>query len=336
IIGNSLSVITFSQRKLRSLSCACYLLLLAIVDTLALINNSRPYFFKKFNHVHHLESSFLCGFHSFSTKVFDELSPWLLVFVACNRLLLTKFPRNRRCLQTSKSAVSSFSKLSPCISVCGPLSSSEHYLFFYQHLSPIIDLIFSLICPFFLIFIANIFIILNVREIKRRVIHQRKHRRESRNFRLSVVLLADLITFLIVSAPVLVVEIIYRFTRNSTKIILNEKYEQMLSIAWLIANKIYYLNYSLSFYFYVLTSSYFRHQFYVAIRLKYIQNSLHYLCFRTQIKTKVGKKTTESQFEYNDPFYYSSRSDNINMNTKIMLKDINKTATPTTNLIYNL
>ncbi|CAF0851002.1 unnamed protein product [Didymodactylos carnosus] len=352
IIGNSLSVITFSQRKLRSLSCACYLLILAIVDTLALINNSRPYFLKKFNQAHHLESSFLCGFHLFSTRVFDELSPWLLVFVACNRLVLTKFPRNHRCFQTSKSAVLStlllilffillnihllfgiglgYSTVSPCDRVCGPLSSSEHYLFFYQHISPIIDLIFSLIFPFCFIFIANIFIMLNVRKIRRRVICQRKHKRESRNSRLSIVLLADLITFLIVSAPVLVVEIVYRFTRSSTTIVLDEKYEQMLSISWLIANRIYYLNYSLSFYFYVLTSSYFRHQFYVAIRLKYVQNIFRYLCFKKQMKTKLTRKEVQSDyFGYNEP--YSSPSDDTN--TKIMLKETIKTITPMTNLL---
>ncbi|CAF1571266.1 unnamed protein product, partial [Didymodactylos carnosus] len=105
IIGNLLSIITFSKKKLRSLSCGCYLLLVAIADTFALIIISRPYFFKIFNNVHHLESSILCGFHLFFTKIFDELSPWLLVFVACNRLVLTKFPRNHRCFQTSKSAV---------------------------------------------------------------------------------------------------------------------------------------------------------------------------------------------------------------------------------------
>ncbi|CAF3886132.1 unnamed protein product, partial [Didymodactylos carnosus] len=50
----------------------------------------------------HLNSSLVCGFHFFLTKIFDQLSPWLLVFLACNRLFLTKFPRSYK---TSKTAL---------------------------------------------------------------------------------------------------------------------------------------------------------------------------------------------------------------------------------------
>ena len=70
IIGNGFSILTFSQRKLRTLSCGCYLLLLAISDTFALLIISRPYFFKQFNVEHHLNSSILCGLHVFSNENF--------------------------------------------------------------------------------------------------------------------------------------------------------------------------------------------------------------------------------------------------------------------------
>ena len=39
------------------------------------------------------------------TKIFDELTPWLLVFVACNRLVLSRYPRSHHCCQTSRSAL---------------------------------------------------------------------------------------------------------------------------------------------------------------------------------------------------------------------------------------
>jgi hypothetical protein len=287
IIGNGFSILTFSQRKLRTLSCGCYLLLLAISDTIALLIISRPYFFKKFHFEHHLNSSLLCGLHLFLTKIFDELTPWLLVFVACNRLVLSRYPRNHHCCQTSRSALWStcilliiiillnihllfgigvgISPSQPCKSVCGPLSKSPMYLFFYRNVSPIIDFLLSLIIPFCIVFIANILILINVRRVKRRVLRVRRRKRASRNARLSIVLVADLITFLIVSLPVLLVECIYRFTRNIDN---NEQFDQYLLTSWLIASKIFYLNYSLSFYFYVLTSSYFRHHFILAIRCK--------------------------------------------------------------------
>jgi hypothetical protein len=185
IIGNGFSILTFSQRKLRTLSCGCYLLLLAISDTIALLIISRPYFFKQFNLVHHLDSGFLCGLHLFLTKIFDELTPWLLVCVACNRLVLSRYPRNHHCFQTSRLALWStfflliiiifinlhllfgigvgYSSSEPCKSVCGPLSQSTVYLFFYKNVSPIIDFFLSLIIPFCIVFIANIFILVNVR-----------------------------------------------------------------------------------------------------------------------------------------------------------------------------
>ncbi len=313
IIGNGFSILTFSQRKLRTLSCGCYLLLLAISDTIALLIISRPYFFKQFDIEHHLNSSILCGLHLFLTKIFDELTPWLLVFVACNRLVLSRYPRSHHCCQTSRSALWStlilliiiilinihllfgigvgISPSQPCKSVCGPLTKSPMYLLFYRNVSPIIDFFLSLIIPFCIVFIANIFILANVRRVKRRVLRVRRHKRASRNARLSIVLLADLITFLIVSLPVLLVECIYRFTRTIEN---NEKFDEYLLIAWLIASKIFYLNYSLSFYFYVLTSSYFRHHFILAIRCK----KFYGIFFQT--KKKRERKDAQQSFQTTD------------------------------------
>lgn len=310
IIGNGFSILTFAQRKLRTLSCGCYLLLLAISDTIALLIISRPYFFKQLDIVHHLNSGFLCGLHLFLTKIFDELTPWLLVFVACNRLVLSRYPRNHHCFQTSRSALWStcvlllslvllnlhllfgigvgYSQSDPCRWVCGPLTRSENYLFFYKNVSPIIDFFLSLIIPFCLVFVANICILVNVHRVKRRVLRVRRRKRASRNARLSVVLLADLMTFLIVSVPVLLVECIYRFTRTRSY---DPQWDEFLITAWLIASKIFYLNYSLSFYFYVLTSSYFRHHFLLAIRCK----KLHGMLFQAPIgrKTRQGSQMTD-------------------------------------------
>ncbi|UJR30272.1 hypothetical protein I4U23_017810 [Adineta vaga] len=329
IIGNGLSILTFCQRKLRALSCGCYLLLLAISDTIALLIISRPYFFKQLNLVHHLDSRILCGLHLFLTKIFDELTPWLLVFVACNRLVLSRYPRNYNCFQTSRSALWStlilliiiiiinvhllfgigvgYSSSQPCKSACGPLTNSPTYLFFYGNVSPIIDFFLSLIIPFCIVFIANIFILANVRRVKRRVVRIRRRKRASRNARLSIVLVADLITFLIVSLPVLSVECIYRFTRTIER---DEKFEDNLWVAWLIASKIFYLNYSLSFYFYVLTSSYFRHHFLLAIRCK----KLHGIFFQ-----KRQGKSSHRSFQTTD-YLSKHRSSHLSASSKIMMK----------------
>jgi hypothetical protein len=147
----------------------------------------------------------------------------------------------------------------------------------------------SLIIPFCIVFIANIFILINVRRVKRRVLRVRRRKRASRNARLSIVLLADLITFLIVSLPVLLVECIYRFTRNIDN---SEQFDDYLLIAWLIASKIFYLNYSLSFYFYVLTSSYFRHHFFLAIRCKKVYQTVFHQ--KERRKTQPSFQTTDS------------------------------------------
>ncbi len=235
----------------------------------------------------------------------------MLVFVACNRLVLSRYPRNHHCCQTSRSALWStcilliviillnihllfgigvgISPSQPCKSVCGPLSKSPMYLFFYRNVSPIIDFFMSLIIPFCIVFIANIFILINVRRVKRRVLRVRRRKRASRNARLSIVLLADLITFLIVSLPVLLVECIYRFTRNIDN---SEQFDDYLLIAWLIASKIFYLNYSLSFYFYVLTSSYFRHHFFLAIRCKKVYQTVFHQ--KERRKTQPSFQTTDS------------------------------------------
>ncbi|CAF0898231.1 unnamed protein product [Didymodactylos carnosus] len=83
IMSKFLSIMIFSkkQQQLRSSSsCACYLLLLNIADTLTRIISSRPYSFEKLSGVHHLESSLLWGFQLFFlTNIFDELYLCLLV-----------------------------------------------------------------------------------------------------------------------------------------------------------------------------------------------------------------------------------------------------------------
>jgi hypothetical protein len=324
IIGNCLSIVTFSQRKLRTLSCGCYLLLLAIFDTIGLLIMSRPYFFKRFDLVHHLNSSFLCGLHFFLTKIFDELTPWLLVFVACNRLFLSRYPRNDQCFQTCRAALWStfvllfllilinlhllfgigvgYSSLQPCVLVCGPLTKSQIYLFFYLNISPIIDLLLSTVIPFCIVFIANIFILANVRRLKKQVARSRRPKRANRNARLSIVLLADLITFLVVSLPVLLVECVYRFTRTIEH---QDILDEYITIGWIISNKILYLNYSLSFYFYVLSSSYFRHHFLLAIHCK----KLHNILFKTAQKSRQSHEKPSFMTNYRtDPMSTTSRT----------------------------
>ncbi len=315
--------------------------MLAICDTFGLLITSRPYFFKQLNLPHHLNSSILCGLHFFLTKIFDELTPWLLVFVACNRLVLSRYPRKNQYFQTFRAALWSalcllviiilinlhllfgmgvgLSPLQPCVYVCGPLTNSPYYLLFYRKFSPIIDLFLSLIIPFCIVFIANILILANVRRVKKQATRTRRHKRANRNARLSIVLLADLITFLIVSVPVLSVECIYRFTRTLEY---NEELEKFISIAWTIANKIFYLNYCLSFYFYVLTSSYFRHHFLLAIRCK----KLHDILFKPTQTPGQSCQITD--------FTSKCRTSRLSSTPKLLIKnaDFNLYYTQTDNL----
>ncbi|CAF3397884.1 unnamed protein product [Rotaria socialis] len=322
-IGNGLSVITFSQRSLRTVSCGCYLLLLSICDTIGLLIMSRPYFFKRLDMVHHLNSSLFCGLHLFLTKIFDELTPWLLVFVACNRLVLSRYPRNDQCFQTARAALWStlclliliicinlhllfgigvgYSPSQPCTSVCGPLTNSPSYLFFYKNVSPIIDLFISLIIPFCIIFIANIFILVNVRRVKKQATRIRHRKRANRNARLNIVLLADLITFIVATLPVLSVECIYRFTRTIERA---KQFDQNINIAWVIANKFFYLNYSLSFYCYVLTSSYFRHHFLLAIGCNKLNNAF----FTTTQNNRQRDPTSDFTAKYGNRLSSASKS----------------------------
>jgi hypothetical protein len=90
----------------------------------------------------------------------------------------------------------------------------------------------------------------------------------------------------------------------------NDDFDEYLWIAWLIASKIFYLNYSLSFYFYVLTSSYFRHHFLLAIRCK----TLHGMFF----KTKQRKKTHQS-FQTTD-FISKQRPSRVSASSKLFTK----------------
>jgi hypothetical protein len=145
-----------------------------------------------------------------------------------------------------------------------------------------------------------------VRRVKKQVTRTRRQERAIGNARLSIALIADLITFLITSLPVLLVECIYRFTRTLEY---NEELDTYISIAWIIANKIFYLHYSLSFYSYVLTSSYFRHHFLLAIHCK----KLHDILFKTRRNSRQSCDTADFISKY--------RMSRLSSISKLVVKD---------------
>ena len=101
-IGNTLSILTFSSRRMRQISSSIFLLALSISDTIALITSIWYFLADAFNIRLQNYSALACRFRLFCAYLFMDLSSWCIAALAVDRYLRTKLPLASRTICTPR------------------------------------------------------------------------------------------------------------------------------------------------------------------------------------------------------------------------------------------
>ncbi|XP_052059309.1 neurotensin receptor type 1-like [Mytilus californianus] len=301
ILGNTLSLNVFLSRNLRSLSSSTYLAALSVSDlfiitsyvTVEWLRRGLTFLFPGTN-VRFLDVNGMCELQLYISYVSRFMSSWLLVAFTVERYIGICFPLLRRNLCTTTSTrkiVSGIFLLSAIIVIYKPILSgiyksdagNVYCTGSPQHgfISFVFDSIFALLIsfvPFVIIIVINILIMKKLLRQKRSKNCKRVMTEESTiRLEFTIILLALSICFIIFNIPYLVLwcrnflTSKYVTTLNASASDVNLSYWQGLLY---FVRTIFYINYCINFFLYLITGAYFRREVRVLFSYKTLRRSL--------------------------------------------------------------
>ncbi|XP_076080037.1 cysteinyl leukotriene receptor 2-like [Mytilus galloprovincialis] len=301
ILGNTLSLNVFLSRNLRSLSSSTYLAALSVSDlfiltfyvTVEWLRRGLTFLFPGSN-VRFLDVNGMCEFQLYISYVSRFMSSWLLVAFTVERYIGICFPLLRRNLCTTTSTrkiVSGIFLFSAIIVIYKPILSGIYKsdagnLYCtgspkHGFISFVFDSIFALLIsfvPFVIIMVINILIIKKLLRQKRSKNCKRVMTEESTiRLEFTIILLALSICFIIFNIPYLVLwcrnflTSKYVTTLNASTSDVNLSYWQGLLY---FVRTIFYINYCINFFLYLITGAYFRREVRVLFSYKTLRRSI--------------------------------------------------------------
>lgn len=278
-ISNVLMIIVLmASRKMRSQTNSVYLTCLAVLDIIILntgllrhyIKNTKDYDIR-------LQSTAACRLHIFIVYFTIQFESWVLVNLTLERLLAVMLPHKLRIIFSKKKAaiylfitgiilftlnlhyffffhIRNYSDAVP-IQMC--LNDVE-YTYFYDNVWAWLDLLFASLIPFMVIFISNIMIIIRV-ILKKRLAKTSGSSFKMTNMTASLLVVSFL--FLLTTSPICIFLLI-NFDMES------EEEHFYVSMIFDILNLIYYINNSINFFLYCITSRRFRQQFLIVFKIR--------------------------------------------------------------------
>ncbi|CAG5131821.1 unnamed protein product, partial [Candidula unifasciata] len=280
-IGNLLSILVMSRRKMRSSNAAVYLISLAIADTGALIIGLLRFFV----------AEPICKIRFWLTFVSLDISAWVLVAFTIERFLSVCFPHRLKTFCTQKSSIIAV----VCIAVV-MLAHNSHFLYgygdviityentsilvrcifvsdnysdFFYNIHIWISLCVNCFIPLVIFIVCNSFIATKVllRSRKMHKIAEDKTAkyasreslavtgRQESNSRLTIMLFTVTIVFLITTAPIRVLFILLPSLQFQTS-----KDYAVLYLTHKVTVILMYTNNSVNFILYCVTGSKFRNE----------------------------------------------------------------------------
>ncbi|CAF0858081.1 unnamed protein product [Rotaria sp. Silwood1] len=292
-IGNTLSALTLSRKKLRTQVTSIYLIALALSDLGNVFFSVLNFYLVRIdpNRNMRLYSNLACKFHIFFTYYFINLSPTLLVAVSVQRYLAIAKHHYAKKHCTVKTAyivigliclISFFIELHwgifyelQMVPVKHPLASSNRtisyrrvcntslnhptYLKFRSNILGYIQWFLFTLCPFIIMLILNS-LILNVIASARRIqqhTNQKNQRKKVKQRNLTIMLLSVSCVFILLTAPASTFMAFGHLFKN-----LHGRNSQSL---WTMFSLIYYTNTAANFLLYFLTANVFRQELRVMI-----------------------------------------------------------------------
>ena len=105
LIANSIIVIVMRDVSFRKLPLSVYFTALAISDTAVLCFTAGFQFLKQSGALHYFQSTVLCSTCGFFINLATGTSSWFIVCIACERLLVVKWPLKAKAFTSKTKAV---------------------------------------------------------------------------------------------------------------------------------------------------------------------------------------------------------------------------------------
>ncbi|CAF0844076.1 unnamed protein product [Adineta ricciae] len=276
LIGNCLSIVIFSRKVLRSRSCSMYFLALSVSDMCVLIGYTIENLLFYGYGIQLLSNIFMCKIVIFLIYASTDISNYFLTLAAIDRCILVshRTAHYRFCRKPIAKifiviVVILFSLINShflygfrvdSTGACLP-AATEYVNFYVHHYDSYIDIIKTVLIPFLIIFICNIFIIIRLTRkqsfLSRTASTRRRRRRLEKDRQLTGFLLLTSILFIILSLP----SEINDFLRTSFTHQFQIEYACQLWISTTIFIFLHQLNHASHFYVYTLSGPIFRQEF---------------------------------------------------------------------------
>jgi hypothetical protein len=278
IVGHSSSLLTFSQRQLRSTSTTFFFLAMTIFDMLYLFMSLYDFLLINLG-VPELSPYYisLCRFRTFIVDFVQTTSAWLFIFVAIDRFIRACLPHrtklwctkrnvaiavlitvvcstafNSHVLQNSFGTAFPFSRV-----ICGPSrQNTTDYTLFYYIAWPILQICINILLPALLMIICLVAIY--QKALTTGLVRQTQHLQKQMLF----IMLSKTILFLICTLPYGVYRLITIYSLDPS----NTKQYAIFLVVTALLTILLNANYSLGFYAHCLTSTLFRQTFLKTIK----------------------------------------------------------------------
>ncbi|CAF1336974.1 unnamed protein product [Adineta steineri] len=292
-IGNTLSALTLSRKKLRAQVTSIYLIALALSDLGNVFFSVLNFYLIRIDPEQNMRlySNITCKLHIFFTYYFINLSPTLLVAVSVQRYLaVAKHHYSKRhCTVKNAYIIISFICLFSVLiqlhwaifyklqfvpikqgstslnrtilyrRVCNITANDPHYVWFRSNMIGYIQWFFFTLCPFVVMLILNSLIlkvIASARRIQERI-NQKNSRKKAKQRNMTIMLLSVSCVFILLTAPA--------STFMAFGHLFNNLHGPNSQSLWTMFSLIYYANTAANFLLYFLTANVFRQELRVMI-----------------------------------------------------------------------
>jgi hypothetical protein len=276
-IGHICSLITFLSKTLRVSSIGILFIFLTLSDALYLLIFIRDFIVISVE-VSTLQNTDLCRFRTFILNFSTFTSSWVLVLIATDRLVRTRFPYRQARFCTRKVAAWSLAILCVCSALltshvlqpeftfktpgsnlCGPARSPPTcYSIFYYNTWPILQLFITYLIPICWMIFCLIGICSKVRVQATLVIAST--RRENLQRQMLILMISSVTCFAITTLPSAIYRIVYFYVGDSSSNLLETN----------TLMDILNMNSSYNFYLHCLASRLFRETFIQRLKRFYL------------------------------------------------------------------
>ncbi|CAF0779321.1 unnamed protein product [Adineta ricciae] len=278
IICNSLIFVIMQRRRMSHLSTCYYMGILAVADTSVLFLGLSVMWLYLLNRKWSLllQSTYVCKFISLLFYTVSDVSVWIVCMMSADRCIAVTRPLHASSICTVQRARKCVTILVVCciwinihflfshhLSPENDCTYHERYEFFSRHIWPWIDAAVYSILPFILLLTMNLIIVHSLFQARRSTTTlqicqsqlTRQKNKLSISRKLTTMLLAVTVFFLLSSCPMVCLQIYINIHKNN-------QYKQMFAQAYLkpLCETLQYSNHCVNFFLYAITGKAFRHE----------------------------------------------------------------------------